>query len=52
MSRHFLAFIFFGVGFCGLMFSLLRTYYLVWKLKKERDARSWKRPPLNKPGGE
>ena len=44
MSRHFAAIILFGVGFLGLMFSLLRTYYLVSKLKKEREASTRRRP--------
>jgi hypothetical protein len=31
------SFVFYGVGFLALLFVLARTYYLVWKMKKERE---------------
>ncbi len=37
MSNHVAAYLLYGLGFCGLVFSLARTYYLVWKSKKERQ---------------
>jgi hypothetical protein len=39
MFRHNISYLFFGVGIAALLFSLIRTYYLVWKMKKERDER-------------
>jgi|GEM_PF-2971748 len=37
MLQHKISYFFFGVGFAGLFLALIRTYYLFWKLKKERD---------------
>ncbi len=37
MSKDLLALFLFGIGILGLLFSLGRTYYLVWKLKKDRE---------------
>jgi len=39
MIKHPLSYFFFGIGALGLMFALGRTYYLVWKSKKERETR-------------
>lgn len=39
-ASHFL----YAVGICGLLFALIRTYYLVWKLRKEREQGRVKRP--------
>jgi hypothetical protein len=41
MSRHGIALFFFGIGIAALLFSLFRTYYLVRKLKKEREAKGY-----------
>ena len=40
MFRHTASYILFGIGICGLLFALARTYYLVWKMKKEREKRN------------
>jgi hypothetical protein len=47
MSKTITAFILFGIGILGLLFSLGRTYYLVWKMKKEREAKPEKRAKTN-----
>lgn len=39
-ASHFL----YAIGICGLLFALIRTYYLVWKLRKERERGKVKRP--------
>jgi hypothetical protein len=38
MSRHFFALALYGVGLSAILFSLIRTYYRVWKVKKETSA--------------
>jgi hypothetical protein len=38
MSRHFFALILYGVGLCAILFALIRTYYRVWKVKKETSG--------------
>jgi hypothetical protein len=43
MAKTTAAFILFGIGILGLLFSLGRTYYLLWKMKKEREAKPEKR---------
>ena len=35
MSRHFFALILYGIGLAAILFSLVRTYYRVSKIKKE-----------------
>jgi hypothetical protein len=37
--QHKASYFLFGIGVAGLLFALIRTYYLVWKMKKEREAR-------------
>lgn len=39
MFRHVLSYFLFSVGIAGFMFALGRTYYLVWKMRKERESR-------------
>ena len=39
MFKHTISYFFFGVGIVGLLFSLIRTYYLVLKLKKDRESK-------------
>jgi hypothetical protein len=39
MFKHTLSYFLFGIGIAGLLFSVIRTYYLLWKSKKERDDR-------------
>ncbi len=36
MSRHQIAWIFYGIGVLAILFSLARTYYLVWKIRKQK----------------
>jgi hypothetical protein len=38
MSQHSLALVFYGIGGVALLFSLIRTYYRVWKIKKETST--------------
>ena len=38
MGSFRLSFVFYTIGIAGLLFALGRTYYRLWKLKKERDA--------------
>jgi len=53
MFRHTASYFFFGIGIAGLLFSLVRTYYLVWKMKKEGDEKSRRfRPFLEKKDGQ
>jgi hypothetical protein len=37
MLKNTSSYFFFGVGFVALVFTIARTYYLVWKRKKERE---------------
>jgi hypothetical protein len=37
MLKHNISYVLFGIGIAGLLFALVRTYYLVWKMKKERE---------------
>lgn len=46
MIHHRISYFLFGIGLCGLLFSLGRTYYLFWKLKKERERGRY-RPGLS-----
>jgi hypothetical protein len=36
MSRHQIALIFYGFGILAILFSLARTYYIVWKIRKQK----------------
>jgi bacteriorhodopsin len=36
MSRQVLGYVFFGIGFAAMVFVLIRTYYRLWKLRKEQ----------------
>ncbi|MGH7738538.1 MAG: hypothetical protein ACREL1_00180 [bacterium] len=48
-SRQSLALAFFAVGILALLFALGRTYYLVWKLRKDRERpRKNPRPPSDR----
>jgi hypothetical protein len=40
-----LSYVFYGIGIIGLLFALVRTYYLLWKLRKERESEPerWRR---------
>ena len=44
---HRAAYILYGVGFCGLLFSIVRTYYRIWKMKKEREAAGFPSRSIN-----
>lgn len=44
MSRHDLALVLYGIGFCALVFSLVRTYYRVWQIKKDSQRSSRPNP--------
>jgi hypothetical protein len=37
MGSFRLSFVFYGIGIAGLLFASGRTYYRLWKLKKERE---------------
>jgi hypothetical protein len=50
MIKHTVSYFFFGIGALGLSFALARTYYLVWKQKKEREKGGVK--PRSVPGDE
>lgn len=45
MIKHPVSYVFFGIGALGLVFALARTYYLVWKSKKERESRDVQHRP-------
>jgi hypothetical protein len=40
MSRHIFALAFYGIGIGGILFSLVRTYYRVWQIKKETSGQT------------
>jgi hypothetical protein len=41
--RHLAALFLIGAGIVSLLFSLARTYYMVWKLKKGRETKGDRR---------
>jgi len=38
MASHSWALILYGVGVTAILFSLVRTYYRIWKIKKQSSA--------------
>jgi hypothetical protein len=44
MDKHTVSLILFSIGIAAILFSLFRTYYLLWKIKKERDSRGRSKP--------
>ena len=49
MSRQGAALFLYGFGILALLFSLIRTYYLVRKLKKEREAKGYFQEKIARP---
>ncbi len=39
MSRSVLALIFYGVGIAAILFSTIRTFYLIWKNNKSAEKK-------------
>jgi hypothetical protein len=44
MNKHTVSFILFSIGIAGILFALFRTYYVLWKHKKEIETRGRPKP--------
>ena len=46
MDKHTAAIILFAIGIGGILFALFRIYYVMWKVKREREELDYRRKIL------
>lgn len=51
MNRQTLGYVFYGIGIAALLFTVIRTFYRLRKLKKDKGYAREKMPPEENPQG-